>query len=67
MRCRACNARIESMRTTDTGVVFICEKCCRDLSSEEVVLAPSGPAATRKGSRTPALSLAGTAGWKAKS
>lgn len=66
MRCRACSTLIDSMRTTDTGVVFVCETCFRDLSADEVAFAPFGPVLAKNGSRKPVLSPAATTGRKAK-
>lgn len=39
MKCRTCHKRVESMRTTDTGVTFICENCGRDLSPKDIIAA----------------------------
>ena len=37
MKCKTCHKRVESMRTTDTGVMLMCEKCGRDLAPEDVM------------------------------
>ena len=43
MKCRTCRTPIESMRTTDKGVVFLCERCGCDLAAHDVVRESAEP------------------------